>query len=189
MQLSLCGGDVANVEASLIRVGCPKLLLTVAPVQDTLQHFTVAIPDPLPPGVDFPSEGVWKLSVLTACGCYDMSVYVECPGPSAPGTHHITPGSEGWIECCLPDDALTFKVTSLSPLVVKAEGYPDAALLHSDAGYAVRLGVTAPSVQYHWTDANASVLASGTYGGQGTTLYHKIDITCATYALIPVVGE
>lgn len=185
LQLPPCGGDAGAVEASLIREGCTKYDLLITEDAQVPGRLTIAIPDPLPVGVKFPTEGVWTVFVETGCGCFQMPVFIECPAPTATAEHFKTPGNEGWQECCLPDNAATFKVTRLSPPTIVAEGYPVAQLLVNGTEYAVQLGVTAPSANYRWVDANAVVLATGSYAALGTTQYHSLDLTCATYALLP----
>lgn len=185
MKLPPCAGALADVEAVLVRDSCTPVPLTLT---DHGSYITVAIQNPLPPSVPFPRRGVWTLSVKTKCGCYEAAVYVDCPGPQFLPVHDASLPIGPSTECCIPDDALTFTVTSLSPPTIEAEGYPDATLLVNDAAaYAVRLGVIAPMVNYRWINEDGIVLATGTFGALGTTEYHDIDLTCATYALLPPV--
>ena len=186
LKLPPCAGAFSTVSAKLMRlnhVDVP-LVLTQSTVDEHL--ITLEIPDPLPSNVPYPKRGVWKLSVQTDCGCYEAQVYVDCPPPAFAGVHTGTPNQGPSTECCIPDDALTFTVVSLSPPAIEAEGYPDAQLLIDDgAAYAVRLGVTAPSATYRWINEDGVVLATGAFGAQGTTESHDIELTCATYALLP----
>lgn len=186
LKLPPCAGAFSTVSAKLMRLHHVEVPLDL--VQSTVdpELVTFSIPDPLPSNVPYPKRGVWKLSVQTDCGCYEAQVYVDCPPPAFAGVHTGTPNQGPSIECCIPDGALTFTVVGLSPPVIEAEGYPDAELLVDDgAAYAVRLGVTAPSATYRWINEDGVVLATGTFGAQGTTEYHDIELTCATYALLP----
>lgn len=186
LKLPPCAGAFSTVSAKLMRLHHVEVPLDL--VQSTVdpELVTFSIPDPLPSNVPYPKRGVWKLSVQTDCGCYEAQVYVDCPPPAFAGVHTGTPNQGPSTECCIPDDALTFTVVSLSPPEIEAEGYPDAELLVDDgAAYAVRLGVTAPSATYRWINEDGVVLATGTFGAQGTTEYHDIELTCATYALLP----
>ena len=190
LKLPPCAGAFSAVVAKLVRLHHVEVPLDL--VQSTVdpELIEVSIPDPLPANVPFPKRGVWKLSVQTDCGCYEAPVYVDCPPPAFQSVHTGTPNQGPSIECCIPDDALTFTVTSLSPPTIEAEGYPDAQLLVDDgATYAVHLGVTAPWVGYSWINEDGIVLATGTFAALGTTQYHDIELTCATYALIQPAPE
>lgn len=185
LKLPPCAGAFSTVTAKLTRLHHTEVPLDL--VQSTVDEhlITVSIPDPLPANVPFPKRGVWTLSVQTDCGCYEAPVYVDCPPPAFAGVHNPTASQGPSTECCIPEDALTFTVLSLSPPEIEAEGYPTAALLVDDgAAYAVRLGVVAPWVNYRWINEDGVVLATGTFGPLGTTQYHDIELTCATYALI-----
>lgn len=186
LKLPPCAGAFSTVSAKLMRLHHVEVPLDLVQSPINPELVTFSIPDPLPSNVPYPKRGVWKLSVQTDCGCYEAQVYVDCPPPAFAGVHMGTPNQGPSIECCIPDGALTFTVVSLSPPTIEAEGYPDAELLVDDgAAYAVRLGVTAPSATYRWINEDGVVLATGTFGAQGTTEYHNIELTCATYALLP----
>lgn len=185
MKLPPCAGAFST--AKLTRLHHVDVPLTVVQLDGLI---TLSIPDPLPSSVPYPKRGVWSLSLQTDCGCYEALVHVDCQPPAFAGVHTQTPFVGPSTECCIPEDALTFTVTNLSPPTIEAEGYPDAELLVNDAAsFAIRLGVTAPSVGYTWIDSDGAVLATGTFGSQGTTQYHEIDLSCTTYALIPPEQE
>jgi hypothetical protein len=187
LKLPPCAGAFSTVVAKLVRLHHVEVPLVLTQSATDPDLITVAIPDPLPTNVPFPKRGVWMLTVQTDCGCYEAPVYIDCPPPAFAGVHEGTL-TEASTECCIPEDALTFTVTSLSPPKIDTEGYPDSELLIDDGlAYAVRLGVTAPSVTYRWIDEDGIVLATGTYGALGTTEYHDLDLICATYALLPPV--
>ena len=184
VKLPPCAGALALVTATLTREGHTAVPLVLTEQPNDL--ITVAIQDPLPANVPFPKRGIWRLNIQTPCGCYEAPVYVDCPAPAFVATHTPTLVNGPSTECCVPEDALTFTVTSLGPPTLEAEGYPDAVLLMDDsAAYAVRLGVVAPTLGYRWVNESGVTLATGTFGALGTTEYHDIDITCATYALLP----
>ena len=185
LKLPPCAGAFSTVVAKLVRLHHIDVPLELTQSTVDPELIEVSIPDPLPANVPYPKRGVWKLSVQTDCGCYEAPVYVDCPPPALAGVHTATSNQGPSIECCIPEDAITFTVLSLSPPTIEAEGYPTAALLVDDgAAYAVRLGVTAPWVGYQWINEDGFVLATGTFGPLGTTQYHDIELTCATYALI-----
>ena len=186
LKLPPCAGAFSTVVAKLVRLHHIDVPLELTQSTVDPELIEVSIPDPLPANVPFPKRGVWKLSVQTDCGCYEAPVYIDCPPPAFAGVHTATAAQGPSIECCIPEDALTFTVLSLSPPTIEAEGYPDAGLLVDDsASYAVRLGVAAPSVSYRWINEDGVVLAEGAFGALGTTQYHDIELTCATYALLP----
>lgn len=186
LKLPPCAGAFSTVVAKLVRLHHIEVPLELTQSETDPDLITVAIPDPLPSTVPYPKRGVWTLSVQTDCGCYEAPVYIDCPPPAFAGVHRPTAAQGPSTECCIPEDALTFTVTSLSPPTIEAEGYPDATLLINDAlNYAVRLGVTAPSVSYRWINEDGVVLATGNFGAFGLTQYHDLELTCATYALLP----
>lgn len=186
LKLPPCAGAFSTVVAKLVRLHHVEVPLELTQSETDPDLITVAIPDPLPSTVPYPKRGVWTLSVQTDCGCYEAPVYIDCPPPAFAGVHRPTASQGPSTECCIPEDALTFTVLSLSPPEIEAEGYPDAELLVDDgAAYAVRLGVAAPSVGYRWINEDGVVLATGTFAALGTTQYHDIELTCATYALLP----
>lgn len=182
LKLPDCAGELSSTVSFLSRKGHAAISLTLE--QGAAPGVVrIIIPDETD---SCPARGVWTLNVQTVCGCYEAQVYLDCPPPALAGVHTPTASQGPSIECCIPEDALTFTVLSLSPPTIEAEGYPDAGLLVDDsASYAVRLGVAAPSVSYRWINEDGVVLAEGAFGALGTTQYHDIDLTCATYALLP----
>ena len=186
IRLPPCAGSPPTAELMRLHHTSVPLVVTSPTVEDDgLYHFT--FPEPFPAHIPYPARGVWKLSVTTGCGCYEALVYVNCPAPMFEPVHTPTAVNGPSIECCLLDTDIIFDVTSLSPPTIDVPEYSGATLLVDDAAaYAVRLN-SAVTGQYQWIDDSGIVLASGTYGANGTTQYHDIELTCATYALRPVV--
>lgn len=48
-------------------------------------------------------RGVWRLTLDTECGCFSMSVWVDCPAPSTLGQHTATSEPGPTIVCCEPE--------------------------------------------------------------------------------------
>ena len=146
-----------------------------------------SLPDPFPAHIPFPARGVWQLNAETGCGCYTSPVYVDCARLQLAGVHTPTAPIGPSQECCVDEDDLLFEVTNLSPPTVTVSGYPSAQLLVDDgAGYALRLNA-AVAGNYAILNESGVELARGVFGASGTTQFHVLDLTCATYIL--QIGE
>lgn len=179
ISLPPCAGAFASTTTTLQRAGHANVALTLTNHTD---YLTVAIP---PGTTPWPARGVWVLNVQTTCGCYTAQVYVDCPAPQLTGVYSPTGTGLPAVTCCAPPGSIAVDVLSLNPPELEVEGYPNATLLVDDgAAYAIRLGSPVTGL-YRWLDEDGNLLASGSYGSNGTTAFHPLDLTCGTYYLAP----
>lgn len=174
-----CAGNTPTAELQRANHVTIPLALT----SDGELH-TFAFPNPFPANIPFPARGVWKLSVETGCGCYEANVYVDCPAPMFVATHEASLVGGPSTECCADDNDILLHVTALAPPSVEVDGYPTATLLVDEAAsYAFRLNDALMIGPYAITNESGVELAAGTFQALGTTQYHDLDLTCATYIL------
>lgn len=182
LRLPPCAGSEPTVELTRPHHTTVPMTRVAVAGDDGLYHFS--FPAPFPAHIPYPARGVWKLSALTGCGCYESNVYVNCPAPMFNSVHESTPVHDASQECCIDENDLLFTISSLEPPTVEVDGYPTAALLVNDAAsYALRLNDNNVTGLYTITNESGVTLASGTFGPLGTTQYHPLDLTCATYVL------
>lgn len=182
LRLPPCAGSEPTVELTRPHHTTVPMTRVAVVGDDGLYHFS--FPAPFPAHIPYPARGVWRLAALTGCGCYEANVYVNCPAPMFESVHMGTPAHDASQECCIDENDLLFTISSLEPPTVEVDGYPLAALLVNDAvSYALRLNDNTVTGLYTITNESGVTLASGTFGALGTTQYHPLDLTCATYVL------
>lgn len=116
----------------------------------------VVVLDPLPPEAppgtpttgqvtlgDIPetlTRGVWTLSLVTACGCFNVLVYVDlCRAPALIGTHTgVDIGTGPVIACCEPSTTVGHILVGTTPTVA---GPLDVDGNVTDAAYDPETGV------------------------------------------------
>lgn len=185
LKLPPCAGALLSVTATLTRPNYISVPLIVSQSLTDADQLLLTLPVPTVQ-VPAPARGVWTLIVTTPCGCFTAPVYTDCPPPQLAGVHYPTAITGPSIECCIPDNAISFWVTTLDPPTVEAEGYPAATLALNDAlNFQFSTHVTPGFTQYDWIDEDGFVLATGAFLPNGTTQFHDIDLTCALYALVP----
>lgn len=172
VQISLppCAGDTAVVELQ-------RANYTTVPLALTEDGY--AFPDPFPANIPFPARGVWKLTAVTGCGCYETDVYVDCPAPQLVPLHTPTANAEV-IVCCEPDDAIGFSIETLDPPVVEVDDYPDAELVVDGDTAALDLGDASVTGGYTLYDDDGIPITEGEFTA-GVTEYH--ELTCTHYYL------
>lgn len=182
LRLPPCAGSEPTVELTRPHHATVPMTRAAVAGDDGLYHFS--FPAPFPAHIPYPARGVWKLAALTGCGCYESNVYVNCPAPMFESVHTPSLPNGPSQECCIDENDLLFTISSLEPPTVDVDGYPSAQLLVNEAAsYALRLNDAAVGGLYTITNESSVVLASGSFSALGTTQYHALDLTCATYIL------
>lgn len=139
-------------------------------------------------------NGVWLLTLVTPCGCYETLVHLDlCPAPRIEPSHYGTGGGQASTECCEPDlqpvwatlpVVASFEVTQPAPptLVLTLDAPAPAGLTLAYDANALTLtlgGVPGAPKVVQLLDASGITLAAGLT----PTLVLIDDLRCKRYWL------
>lgn len=171
LQLPPCALAIAKAELS--RANYATITFVATPAAPSADGSTLVQLSGIPADT---KRGVWRLSLFSACGCYEADVSIDiCPAPQFVPIHTPTEATQATIECCepalqpewgTPPVIASFYLSTLEDAFVATIDSPVPAgltlIYDANSDTITFTGVPLPAKTVTLTDSSGVVIAMGT---------------------------